>query len=112
MEHFVRGAGAEEAGAIAGESEAVKGFRDALAGGDCAGGDVEDDDLVGAVAAVEHSGEFAAGVEGDIDREISGGELLAGGAELPLIREEDGAVRERAGQLTRGLFRRSRKDGN
>jgi hypothetical protein len=111
VDHFAGGPGAEKAGAIAGKDESVKGFVHFRAGGDFGGREVEDEDFVGAIAAMEDGGVFAAGMKGEVDGEIVEGDLGADGAEGPLVGEKDGAVGTLAGKIG-GVERGEREEEN
>jgi hypothetical protein len=63
-----------------------------------AGGNFEDAHLVLRVAAVQDGDETAAGVNGEVHREIADDNLAARGAERPLVREQNRTVVLEPGQ--------------
>ena len=84
--------GAEEPLARRIERHAVEGFRHGRAAEDAAGREVEHDQLMLAVAAVEHDGVGPSGVHRDVDREVAHGQLPTHGPQRPLRGQHHRAV--------------------
>jgi len=99
MDPFVSRAGAEEPRAIPGESEAVERFVDLRPGCDCFFGEIQDDNFVLTVAAVEHGGIPALGMQSEIDGKVSDGNLGASGSKYPLVGEQDRTIGPFPGQF-------------
>ena len=78
--------------AAVGEAEAIEGLIEVDPADDARGLEIDDHDLVLAIAAVNGSQPATRGVEGEIDRKVAELHLLAGRAEQPLVGHLDGAV--------------------
>ncbi len=83
------------------EAEAVEGPRQRDLRRHFARGQIDDGDHVRPIARMQHRGEFALGMDGDIDGEIAQFDLPAGGPQRPLVRQQDGSVRLHARQKPR-----------
>src|SRR5262249_57152258 len=87
VHYFELPAGGVEGPAVGRPGQPVEGLVDGDPAGDLllAGGQIDDDDLVGAVAGVQGGEPGAGGVQREVDGEVAQRELLAGGAEGPLV---------------------------
>ena len=104
MHHLATRAAGEQALAIAREGHAVERLVQRRARDQFAGGNLDDDDFILPVAAVEHGRELAAGMHRDVHREITEGNLFADGPQQPLVRQPHRAVVLLAGDMDDAAF--------
>jgi hypothetical protein len=83
---------AEKTRTIVGEFQTVEALRERGVRNGFTLFQIDNRNLVSAVAAVQHGNESTSGMNRDIDWEIAKFNLFAGRAQRPLIREKNGAV--------------------
>src|SRR5437899_2829415 len=100
---LIAGAGAIKAAALAREFQAVKGFMHIHLRDDFGRLEVHDSDFVLRISAMEHGGEAAFWMDGDVNWKITQLDLPPCWPQGPLIGQEHGAVSAGAGQFNRWL---------
>src|SRR5690349_10994243 len=92
VNHLVLAAAGEELGTVRGKAQAVPRLVERDPAEDFWLSQVKDHYLVPPVAGVERGEPMAAGVQGQVDREVAQLDLPAGGPQRPLVGQPDGTV--------------------
>src|SRR5712691_7780619 len=101
MDDLELAAAGEQVLAVGREAQPVKRLIEPDVADDLLALEIDNLNLVVAVASVQHRQPAAAGVEGQVDGKVAEPDLFADGPERPLVRQQDGTPGLDTGQDTR-----------